>query len=245
MNILKKIKKWIYRDYFSDRPRIYNRFGALWLLRYRNHIDRKLILGELYEAGQLEYCGSLVKERDITGFIDVGANIGLYSVLLTKSYPQLTRVISFEPDVRNYNNFCANLNLNNLDSKVDARMLGISSAKTEVSFLSNLGNSTGTSRIAATAPERTRLEKFAHTKIRVDTLDTQLSGVHDETLFFKVDVEGHETEVIHGAGEVFKNNRCLIQMEILGKPDAVIQLLNECGFSQMKQIKGDFYFSNF
>ncbi|PLX99377.1 MAG: hypothetical protein C0623_09930 [Desulfuromonas sp.] len=51
------------------------------------------------------------KENDV--FIDIGANIGWYSVLVDKYHPSCKKVFSFEPDDMNYDLFCQNIQLNN------------------------------------------------------------------------------------------------------------------------------------
>lgn len=246
MSLSRKLKKLIYRDYFSDRPRVYERFGALWLLRYRNYIDRKLILGELFEGAQLAYCSELVRRHRVTGFVDVGANFGLYSVYLATRFPELTTMVAFEPDARNYPQLCANLFLNDQGARIDARRLGISSEKGAVEFLSNVGTSTGMSRIAGTAPKGTKVDKFRTSRIEVDTLDAQLAQLSGQTLYIKIDVEGHEAEVLRGGTGFFAANRCLLQMEILSdQAQAIARLKADYGFSLVEKMDNDFFLANF
>lgn len=49
------------------------------------------------------------KEGDIV--IDIGANVGMISILLAKKFPFL-KIYSFEPLPMNYNNFIKNININ-------------------------------------------------------------------------------------------------------------------------------------
>ena len=63
--------------------------------------------------------------------------------------------------------------------------------------------------------------------------------------FVKIDVEGHELNVIQGSKEFLKNNFCLIQVEIshensLREFDIV---MNRLGYSLVKKID-DYYYSN-
>ncbi len=243
MSLIRKVKKLALRDYVTDHPRTYRRFGALWLLRYRNYIDRKLILGERYEDPQLRYCAQLIKERGVSCFIDAGANFGLYSVSLAASLPALSTVVAFEPDRRNFNHLCANIYLNSLDVRIDARRMGLSHARRSVSFLVNKGNSTGMSRIAETAPAGTKAELFEETIIEVDTLDSQLAGIREQLVYLKIDVEGHEQSVIAGGRSFLERNRCFLQMEILSNPQEMVSWVREkIGFSYLHHIGSDYFF---
>ncbi|CAG0956401.1 hypothetical protein GEOBC_00484 [Geobacteraceae bacterium] len=244
-NMLKTVKKWIYRDYFTPKTRILNRFNAKWLLRYSNYIDRKLILGELYECNQLEFCNMLIAKNNISIFIDIGSNFGLYSIILTVNNPNLSKIFSFEPDVVNYNHLCSNIFLNNLNQKVKTHALGLSNHKGEIEFLRNKGNSTGQSRIAETAPDTTKSQNFIIEKITIDTLDDSLNAINGERVLVKIDVEGHEMEVCAGAVNFFQNNHCYIQMELLNNHENKCNTLCEqYNLKLIHRIESDFYFES-
>lgn len=243
MSWTKKLKKIALRDYVTDHSRTYRRFGAVWLLRYRNYIDRKLILGERYEDAQIKYCAQIVAEQGVSCFVDIGANFGLYAITLSTNTASLDSVFAFEPDRRNFNHLSANIFLNGLDSLIDARRIGLSNSKGSARFLCNKGNSTGMSRIAETAPESTKVGLFDESSIETDTLDSQLEGIRDKVVFLKIDVEGHEKSVIEGGRAFFQNNRCFLQMEILTDQGSLISWMHkEVGFSCLNHIDNDYFF---
>jgi len=245
MHLMHKLKKLIHRDYIADTPRVYRRLGAIWLLRYRNYIDRKLILGERYEREQMAYCATLFETEKFSCLIDIGANFGLYSISIAAKHPQLGKIFAFEPEPRNFNHLSANIYLNKMDRRIIARRIGLSDRKATVDFLANKGNSTGMSRIAETAPESTKHGLFEQTTIEVAPLDSLLPEIEGETVFLKVDVEGHERAVICGARQFFEKNKCVIQMEILGNTAGTILWLKEnFGFSCIHQVDSDYYFKN-
>lgn len=246
MSIVKIVKKLFYRNYFDDSARLYRRFGAIWLLRYRNYIDRKLILGELYEQAQLDYAAKLISTEKASCFIDAGANFGLYSISLAIRCKDLQRIIAFEPDLRNFNHLSANVCLNGIDRRIETHRVGLSDRHATVHFLTNKGRSTGTSRIVETAPANTKLDQFEPATIDVDTLDSQTSDIVDSSLFLKIDVEGHEKTVISGAAQLLKSNKCILQIEILDGVEATICWLKEnFGLTCFNQISDDYYFRNF
>jgi len=241
---IKKLKKIAFRDYATSHPRTYRRFGAVWLLRYRNYIDRKLILGERYEDDQIKYCAQIVAEHGVSCFVDIGANFGLYSITLATGAASLDCVYAFEPDPRNFNHLCANIFLNGMDFLIDARRMGLSNSRASVRFLRNKGNSTGMSRVAETAPESTNAGLFDESVIEVDTLDSQLDTIRDRVVYMKIDVEGHEKSVIEGGRSFFEQNRCFLQMEILGDPASMIDWMrDEIGFSCIHRIGNDLFFA--
>lgn len=241
----KKVRKWIFRDYLSDRHRLRRRFGAIWLLRYSNSIDRKLILGELYESAQLAYCSELIERQNLDTFIDIGANIGLYTVYLCTQNSGLKNIECFEPDLRNYNNLCAHLLLNNLNDRARTHPVGLSNKSGSITFLRNKGNSTGHSRIAETAPSSTRSEKFEEISIPIATADSVLNGIAGQRILIKIDVEGHEIQVCEGATNLLSANVCYVQMEILEDQERrIAELESRAGLRLVHQIGSDCYLTN-
>lgn len=67
-----------------------------------------------------------IAARNIDLVIDIGANIGLYTVLLGQR-PQIKTVFAFEPVRRNYAQLLGNVFVNGLANKVDAYRLALGS----------------------------------------------------------------------------------------------------------------------
>lgn len=240
-----KLRKFFYRDYFASRFRIRNRLGCRWLLNYRNYVDRKLILKEPFEAEQLAFFSERLAAYQCDVFLDVGANFGLYTVFLLRRCPAVRRVYSIEPQVRNLHQLAANLLLNGLSHQVEVFPVGASSRKGTVEFLENAEKSTGTSRIAATAPASTKMHKFNPVNIQVDRLDDVIPTLTGQRLAIKVDVEGHELEALKGARRILEQNRCFVQVEILANREQVFSyLVNELNYQFITNIESDYYFKN-
>jgi len=63
----------------------------------------------------------------------------------------------------------------------------------------------------------------------------------------KVDVEGHELQVIRGATNLLESNATILQIEILDRSESsagVRSLLNALGYTQILSAGPDKYFSN-
>ena len=89
------------------------------------------------------------------------------------------------------------------------------------------------------------IKKTGNLKIVVKPLD-EVFLERSKKCFVKIDVEGHEMEVIKGSKNFLKNNFCLIQVEILdeNKFNDFDQIMNKLGYKLVKQIE-DYYYSNF
>jgi FkbM family methyltransferase len=146
-------------------------------------------------------------------FVDVGANKGLYSKeLLTKYSGSITELHLFEPSrelVKSYLNFS--------DDRVRVNNFALS----DVSGVANLYKVTGSPGLNSLT--KRRLEHFEIAmddieEIQKTTLDeyTDANEIHTIDLL-KIDVEGHELDVLKGAKENLAGNRIkCIQFEFGG-----------------------------
>jgi len=248
LKVIKKLKKLIYRDYFNPKLKVRKRLGLRLLLRYQNYIDRKLILREPYESRQLNLLSRAAEESKASLFIDVGANIGLYSVYLARHVTGLEKVYAMEPQPENFNQLCGNIFTNNLSHVILPIRKGASNKPTRLVFLENKGRSTGKSRLADTAPTGTKLEEFRETFIEVVAMDSVLSEEKGRVAVIKVDVEGHETQVLEGMREFLGANSCLLQIEILGeqaeKEKKLSSICGEYDLTLLAEIESDCYLTN-
>lgn len=236
----------LYFKFFTRREfRLVSRRGCRWLLNYANYVDRKLILKKPYENKQIAHLQSLICRYGCNVLIDVGANFGLYSVILLDRCPQLNKAFSIEPQGRNFQQLNANLLLNGLSSRVETLPFGASSSTGDMSFLENVENSTGTSRIADTAPTSTKYHRFVRKTIQVKPLDQLVTLDDDSCCVIKMDVEGHELDVLRGAKTVMGNYPCLLQIEILEDADSKLREIEQTlGITSLGSIEHDYYFVN-
>jgi len=243
--MFKKLKKIIYRDYFSPKIKIRRRLDLRLLLGYRNYIDRHLIIHEPYEPEQIARCLQLIKDHRLECFLDIGSNIGLYSLLVARHVPDLGQIHAFEADAANFHQLCGNIFLNGFWDKIKAHRLGLSDHVGEATFLKNLGSSTGTSRIAETAPASTRTHRYESVTISITTLDQIFPDFSGKRLMLKIDVEGHELQVLEGARALLANNVCYLQMEILDEnTDRLESIEQRFQLKKIHSIGADVYLTN-
>lgn len=76
-----------------------------------NGLEKTIYYHGTYERGFAEFLKQNLKKGDI--FIDVGANIGLFTLLSSKLVGNVGRILSFEPNPEIFEQLEVNVNLNN------------------------------------------------------------------------------------------------------------------------------------
>ncbi len=165
--------------------------------------DAKLVLrrGMHGATGNL-YCG-LAEFEDMSFvmhalrpdelFVDIGANVGVYTVLAGAVG---ARSVAFEPVPGTYRDLLKNLAINDLNERAEAHNEGVGREPGTLRFTTGMGPVNHVVD-GDEAPSATTLE------LPVVTLDSAL-GDRTPTLM-KIDVEGFETDVIAGARETLAN----------------------------------------
>ena len=235
MRIIKKILNSSYKrvnTFFGSGFSVERSYGLKWLIDWSNRVDKKMTF-KLFEDDQISYFINNYKKYKPEYFLDIGAHGGLYSIILKNKFPKLN-VWAFEPDRQNRYQLYGNLFLNNFEREIEVYNFGLSSNNKEVAFgIVKDGNRGG----------KTIMES-GELKINVKPLD-EVFLEKNKICFVKIDVEGHELEVIKGSKKFLKNNFCLIQVEI-SHEDSLREfdiVMNRLGYSLVKKID-DYYYSN-
>lgn len=134
-------------------------------------------------------------------FVDVGANIGSYTVLAAGACG--AHVLAVEPIPSTFAHLIDNVRLNNLQDLVQAKNVGLGAAPGMLRFSTDLDTVNHVLSAAETA-------EVPSLQVPVDTLDSLLAG--DTPLLIKIDTEGYETEVIAGAERILS---CPTTMAVL------------------------------
>lgn len=145
------------------------------------------------------YCG--LDEMDEMGFVlhvlrrnelfvDIGANIGSYSILAAAGTG--AKVISVEPIPSTFDNLQNNVLLNGLNSQITAYCVGISNCIGKLNFTIKQGS---VNHVLANN------EYVESAEFIVTTLDDLLLSRSQSSrpVIIKIDVEGHELSVLEGA----------------------------------------------
>ena len=141
-------------------------------------------------------------------FVDIGANIGSYTVLGAGAVS--AHCISIEPIPDTYAQLIKNIAINGLGDKVQALNIGLGRAEGLLRFTGGLDTVNHVIGVD---------EEVADTiDVQVRTLDAVLDGI--QPTLIKIDVEGFETEVMAGAERTLASpNLLAVIMELNGSGD--------------------------
>jgi FkbM family methyltransferase len=202
--------------------------------------DRIAILKQ-YEPLQPYLLIELAKIIEAEVFLDIGANIGAYSVLMS-SLDSVEKIYAFEPSPKTYEELKANVALNDENNKITISSTALSDGEKSVPF-GVVSDYSGANGIVGSSIHNEK--KFAE-QITVEskTLDS-IVDYRDRLICLKIDVEGHEAAVLSGARELLTGNRGVIQIENYSPHDrSLANLLERYGYNLLFHIGPDQYFSN-
>ncbi|MBA4388065.1 MAG: FkbM family methyltransferase [Verrucomicrobia bacterium] len=139
-------------------------------------------------------------------FVDVGANVGSYTVLASGVCGANT--VAIEPVPCTFAHLIDNIRINGLESLVTARNMGLGACQGDLHFSDDLD--TGNHVLS----EEEYVVKRG-VSVPADTMDEVLLGL--SATLIKIDVEGFETAVIKGAGNTLRSNGLLgVVLELNG-----------------------------
>jgi FkbM family methyltransferase len=145
----------------------------------------------LLEFEDMMFALHLLEKDDV--FIDVGANVGVYSIML--SAEKQANSFAFEPIPETFKILETNVKINNLENKIKIFNIGLGKERNKIKFFSNLDVSNHV------------ISNQEVTGENVITLD--ISPLDDlsisEPVCMKIDVEGFEMEVLKGANSLLKS----------------------------------------
>jgi FkbM family methyltransferase len=137
--------------------------------------------------------------------LDLGANVGYYSLLAAQLVGKEGKVYSFEPEPNNFSVLLKNIELNSYDNIVPVQKAVSDTSGKITLFLHN--RDTGAHTIYQPEPGE---HHFAES-VEVETvvLDEFLDGKEKHVDIVKVDVEGAEMAVLSGMKEMITKNKDL------------------------------------
>jgi len=160
----------------------------------------------------LKILKEIFKKQGRLRFFDIGANTGYYGILAGYMFKDKDiKVFSFEPVKEFFDCLVESVNLNRLENNFKIFNLALSSTRGPARI--NLSGS-GTS-LESAFNGRAELEKR---EVNLETLDNLFAGRKIEAPdFIKIDVEGHELEVLKGGADLISSSRPVIFLEIARK----------------------------
>ena len=192
-NIIQKIfskLKFYYITLFKITELKYKIYGVKTKLDLSKAVDKRLFLNG-FEKDTIDYFCKTIKEKDIV--LDIGANIGIYSLIAGKRVGKFGKVYAFEPATKAYNNLLSNIELNKFDNIIPIKS-GVSECSGTASFniceddaFNSLGGTPMREIVKKETIELTSIDDFVK-KNNIKKIDV-----------IKVDTEGAEYLVFKGA----------------------------------------------
>jgi len=183
-NLLRAMGKYALFNLLPTKNRVYNFINPVkfWARRGDAGIVANIYTG-LFEYEEMSFVLHFLRPDDL--FVDIGANVGEYT-LLASGYAG-AKSISIEPVSFTFEKLKKNIELNALQQSVTVLKVGLSSSPGVLHFSTNKGV------MNHVVSERTANSE----SVAVNTLDQVLEGLKANLI--KIDVEGFEAEVLAGA----------------------------------------------
>lgn len=145
----------------------------------------------LHEYNDMSFLLHFLRREDL--FVDIGANIGSYTVLASAHVGAKT--FSFEPVPSTFLHLTNNIFINRIADRVSAFNVALGSQQGTVNFTSSFD----------TVNHVANKDETNVIKVPLETLDGVLEN-QIIPILIKIDVEGFETEVIKGASKTLSEN---------------------------------------
>lgn len=199
-------------------PGIMSRWELSFVKNTESHVYEKM----LSELG----------EEDV--FFDIGANLGFYSCLLSD---KASKVYSFEPNPAAVKLLRENLENNSVENAevVEAALSNEDASKGFKNLFSNSVVGWGT--VTDGEGEGQIKARKAETLLQKDRIE-----VPD---MMKIDVEGHEREVLKGMGEVLEKGSPIIYVESHNRHGKTEEILESYGYTYEKlnkRVEGNIFY---
>lgn len=188
-----------------------------------DHVQRAVAEGKRWEPDVLALCEKYVKPNSTV--VDIGANMGTFTVRLAQLVGSRGVVVAFEPQRIVYQQLCCNIFLNKLKNVFTHQVA--------------LGKEYGVVRLTPInydngAPGEVRIHGNSGEVVECNALDSyQLKDVS----LIKMDVERYEPFVFDGARKTIEENRPVILFELTTLPlpdypeNYILQLLSELNYN--------------
>jgi FkbM family methyltransferase len=178
----------------------------------------------LHEFPEMGYLLHVLRDDDL--FVDVGSNVGSYTILASAAVG--ARGIAIEPVPYTHLKLVENMRINHLEHRVVCLNIAVGKEAGLVSFTGDLDTA---NHVVASSEHPAK-----SIQVEVRTLDDVL--LEEIPAVMKIDVEGYETPAIEGAQAILRNNKLhSVIMELNGggnrygyDESRIVQMMFDHGF---------------
>jgi len=189
------------------------------------------------EPWTVEWLENVLKAGDV--FYDIGANVGGYSLIAAKMTGGQVKVFAFEPSFATFTTLCKNIVLNNCQTSITPFQIALSSQTGLASFnYSSLMSGAASHSLGEAEEGVSPVYQQAVISYSLDDFIDQFKLPVPNHI--KLDVDGPELAVLHGAKQTLSNPQVRSLMLELNEDEqhsdeVVVTLLESHGFYLQKR----------
>lgn len=215
----------------SDNQRIVKTIYGTYTEISKSRLD----LSYDYEAGTVVAFRQAVEALKIDHLLDIGANIGLYAIYVG-DIESIQSIHVFEPSPQAFEVLNDNVAIQDNHSKFITYDVAASDKQEEKRFhiVSSLA---GNNRITSDAEDDKTIP------VKSAPIDSLLT-FKNQRIAIKIDVEGHELQVLYGMKKLLAENDCFLQVECLDENFAAAtrKLLTLLGYKLLFVLRDDYIY---
>lgn len=198
---IRAIYRYLYRVLVIEPDTILTVHGSKMFVLPSNYdfLSQKLLFGEGHEKFETQVFRKLITEG--MTIVDIGANIGYYTLLAAKLVGDRGKVYAFEPEPKNYSTLVRNIEVNGYKNVVPVQK-AVFTKSGKLSL--HLGEYSGAHSLYNVYPS-----SIGILEVDAVNLDEFLGDKATRVNIVKMDVEGAEMAVLSGMGKLIQNNRDL------------------------------------
>ena len=170
------------------------------------------------EPGTVDWLHNTFNESSV--LLDIGANVGLYSILAAKLGGEKSYVYAVEPNAFNFARLLENIGLNQVQDRIKPLNVALSSEKSVQDFFynSSIEGASGSQVGQPVTEYGVKFDVVLTEKKECFTVDSlvDIGMFEKQVTHVKIDVDGHELQILKGMRD-FLTSKCApkyIQVEI-------------------------------
>lgn len=178
---------------------VHTEFGILVVDLKDRGVGYPIYMNKAWEKAETLFLQNSVKEGD--WFIDIGANIGYYSLVASRLVGGTGKVLAFEPDPYNFSLLKRNILINGL---ANVALSNVAVGQDDSTMILHKSDTNfGDHRFAIRDNEENRIG----VEVKIVTLDSQLpETIYEKNCVVKMDVQGHEPKVVKGMSSLIRSS---------------------------------------
>lgn len=181
------------------------------MLNPSDWVDRYLFIEGEYEAANLQILKSVCKPGSVV--IDLGANVGWFTLAAANIAGPTGAVFSFEPAPEIFTRLSRNVALNQNQTRASITLINKAVGETNgnIPFYESTGGNSGLSSM-----RNINTSCREPITVPVIALDEMLGSLPPVTLI-KLDIEGAEMKALHGMRELIARDKPMLMIELTDK----------------------------